>query len=136
LRPLASRNGFARLFELRIGGEAMDRFASGIAGASTAQGYAAGLGYAVPEREPDDTSLARHLGALVELVKSADERLEGLRSLADFVAGGESTAKDSGGPKAVPSGLGAEMRERITALEIRFFAMAHEFGRLDRAIRG
>jgi hypothetical protein len=132
--PLASRNDFASLFKLRIGDEAMDRFSDRVV---AGQGYASGgLGYAVSERGPDDASMARHAEALAELVKRADERLDGLRSLADFVAGGDPTANGASGPKPVPLGLGAEMRERITALENRLNAMAHEFGRLDRAIRG
>ncbi len=108
----------------------MDRFSDRVfAGQDYASG---GLGYV----GPDDTSLARQAEALAELVKRADERLDGLRSLADFVAGGEPTANSASGLKPVPFGLGAEMRERITALENRLNSMAHEFGRLDRAIRG
>jgi hypothetical protein len=86
----------------------------------------------------DENSLSYHALALAELVKRAEERLEGLRSLADFVAGGEPTGNGGaiGGPKAVALGLGMEMCERIMMLEQRLNAMAHEFGRLDRAIRG
>lgn len=111
-------------------------------GAGSVKHYAAGQGYPqdtplIPAPHPSEANLSYHCAALGEILKRIDERWEGMRNLADFVAGSQNevAGKSSLGLTAVPNGLSAEIGERISAIETRLNAIAHEFGRLERAIR-
>ena len=85
----------------------------------------------------ENGTLAYNSHALAELAKRIDERVEGFRGLADFVAGTEPQDTVSNGAlRPVSSGLVAEIRERIMAIETRISHLAYEYGRLERAIRG
>lgn len=70
-------------------------------------------------------------------MKRFDERLEGMRSLADFCIGPEpQPVAQKPDLRPVAAGMAAEIGERISALDRQINALCHEFGRLDRAIRG
>ena len=81
----------------------------------------------------ETAGLLSHVSSLDEVLSRLNERLENLRSLADFVSG-VSLQNGAEGPKTNSLGLVDRFGERISAINLVLNAIAYEAGRLQRAI--